>query len=139
MRVFKNITLGFSSGALGGLVSYALFWFIAYFDLGRYFDVTFSVETSWHFLRPIFIDQMLWGAALGLLLGAPILEHAWIKRGLVLGLIPAVILLLYIFPYVLKGDMFALAHGNFAFLFILVLCELYGLITTGWFEWVQHQ
>ncbi len=137
MKFFRDITIGFSSGALAGLLSAMLFWLIGHFNLAQYIHVSFSVSDHWDDIYPEFINQLLLGGLLGLLLGIPLWQDAWIKRGLILGLIPALFVLLYFYPYVQHEGMFGLDHGNFAFTIILAIGWFYGLFTSGWSHWME--
>lgn len=137
MRFFRDITIGFASGALAGLLAGMFFWLIGHFDLAHYIQVKFTVPDQWSEIYPIFINQLLLGGLLGLLLGIPLWQDAWIKRGLILGLIPTLFILLYFYPYVQNEGMFGLNHGNFAFAIILGLGWFYGLFTSGWAQWME--
>lgn len=138
MRFLKDLTVGFASGALAGLAQSVLFWLVVHFGLTQYFDVSFSVPANWPDIREIFLRDLLWGATLGLTLAVPLWDGAWIKRGLLLGLIPSLFILLYVFPYISHTGMFGIDHGNFAFAVILVFGEFYGLFSAAWFDWVRH-
>ncbi len=138
MRFLKDLTIGFSSGALAGLLQSIIFWLIVHFELTQYIQVSFTVPDQWSEIHVIFLRDLLWGAILGLLLAIPLWESAWIKRGLLLGLIPSLFILLYVFPYMAHSGMFGMNHGNFAFAVILALGEFYGLMTSGWFNWVRN-
>jgi len=137
MRFFKDLTLGFSSGALAGILQSMIYWVIAHFDLAKVIEVHFSVPDQWSEIYPVFIQNLLWGGTLGLLIAIPIFQNAWIKKGLVLGILPSLFFLLYFFPYVAHSGMFGLNHGNFAFVIVLILGLFYGLLTTGWSNWMD--
>ncbi len=137
MRFFRDITIGFSSGALAGLLQAMIFWLIAHFDLAQIIHVSFSAPEHWAEIYPSFINQFLLGGVLGLFIAIPLWHDAWIKRGLILGLIPALFVLLYFYPYVQHEGMFGLDHGNFAFAIILALGWFYGLFTSGWAHWME--
>lgn len=136
MKLFKDLTIGFAAGALGGLAHAIVFWVVNRYGIAQDIGVHFSVPSAFIDTGDLIQLQVLWGALFGFLLAVPLWRASWFKRGLVLALIPTLVMLVYVFPYVTDGGMFGLGHGNFTFVVVLVLNLIYGFIAASWFAYV---
>jgi len=107
MNVSKTLLLIFVAGALGGLSSGILVW-----GLGRMgitpatgFNMTPDLSVEWLFRR-IFASG-LWG----IIFLIPIFRHSPLIKGAVLGILPWLSSVLFVFPYRMDVGFFGLDLG----------------------------
>lgn len=136
MKFYKDLTIGYAAGSLGGLFHALIFWAVVRYGIAADIGVHFSVPQHLSQAGHLISFQVIWGGIFGFLLAISIWGGAWFKRGLLLSLVPTLVMLLYVFPFVTGGGMFGLDHGNFAFVVVLVVNAIYGLITSAWFSYV---
>lgn len=134
MNFWKNASIAYAAGALGGLANAVIFWVLVTYGITADINVTFNVPMHLQAFSQFALHQIIWGSIFAFLLLVPIFKSSWFKRGLILGLVPSLVMLLYVFPYVTHGGMFGLSHGNFAFVVVLVVNWIYSFIASIWYQ-----
>lgn len=134
MSLWKNATVAFSSGALGGLVNAVVFWVVVTYGMAADLGVSFSVPSHLQSIGGLVSHQLIWGGIFAFLLLVPLWKESWFKRGLALGVVPSLVMLLYVFPYVTGGGMFGLKHGNMTFLVVFVANWIYSFVAAIWYK-----
>ena len=87
--------------------------------------------------KPWIYSRLVWGGIFGLFLVLPVLTNSVLKRGLLLGLLPAAFQLFVVFPIFLKQRLMGLNHGLTTPLFVLFLNLLWGLAAAGWLKMTE--
>ena len=130
MTVSRSISLFFTAGALGGLVYGLLEW--GFGELGVTSALGVSLAPDW---TPAWLyPHIVWGGIWGAVFVLPVARKGWVRRGLLLGLAPALVELLVILPYDSGQGFLGLDLGNLAPALITFYHLMWGL-TASW--WVQ--
>ncbi len=123
-----QISLSFAAGAVGAIVNMSAAWLMERMGLFHLLgcDLSASVDRQWIYSR------LVWGGIFGLFLVLPVMENSVLKRGLILGLLPAAFQLLVIFPIFLNQRIMGLNHGATTPLFVIALNLLWGVAACLW-------
>jgi predicted membrane protein len=89
----KSITIGFTSGAIGGIANVLFLSIIALLGLQSFVDPG-NLTTFKAFLY----KQMVWGGLWGIIMAIVYMPKNWILRGIIFGLITAAVVLFYLLP-----------------------------------------
>ncbi len=130
MNLPKELEAAFSAGAFGGLVSAIAFWLAGRLGLLAALGVKLAPGLSPAGLYPRIVWGGLW--AFLFLLGWP-RGGAW-KRGLVLGLVPALFQLLYVYPVRMGRGILGLELGLPTPVVIVAVNMVWGLAVAAWFR-----
>jgi len=82
----KNLSCGFTAGAVGSIVLLILIFGLH--SVGKGPEVTL----------PFIYKDLAWGGLWGLLLVLPVLSGSWWLRGIILGVLACVVLILFFLP-----------------------------------------
>lgn len=125
-----QLSLSFAAGAVGAIVNMLAAWMFARMGLFHLLgcDLSVSANKQWIYSR------LAWGGIFGLFLVLPVLTNSVVKRGLILGLLPAAFQLFVVFPIFLNQRIMGLNHGLTTPLFVIVLNLLWGLAAVGWLK-----
>lgn len=134
MRTFlQKLALAFGAGALGGLANSLLVWFLGAVGITAALGVAIAPEITPGWLYP----RLVWGGLWGGLLLLPVLPGAFIARGLLLGLGPALVQLFIVFPYKAEKGMAGLALGEMTPLIVLFVNLVWGLVAVAAYRSIQ--
>ena len=129
MEVFlRRISLLFSAGAVGGLVSSAVFWLLGRFGITQMIGVHLAPKLTPAWLYP----RLVWGGIWAALFLIPILKNATVKRGLLFSLAPSAALLFVWFPHQAYKGYLGLELGGLTPVLILVLNAVWGITAAAW-------
>ncbi len=134
-ELLRKLSMGYASGAVASVFYSVLFGLLMYYGgfsyCGGHFPLLMTHDEALRF----FNHELIWGGAFGLLFGLPIIESAsWWKRGFLLGLIPALVLLLYVYPFADNAGFAAQSYGTWAFAAVLILNWFWGLVAASWYQ-----
>ena len=135
MEFFKKLSMGFAAGALGGLIAEAILLVAVYYGITSKIGVHLPGIDSSSYVWSQLGHQIFWGAIWGLLFGLPIMKDAdWWKRALVIGALPALVALFYLFPFVQGEGLFGKNYGSWTFLVIFIACWIWGFVASAWYN-----
>lgn len=130
--MFRNLSLAFSAGCLGGLTNSIVVWAMGTLGVTAALGVKIVPALTLPWLYP----RIVWGGIWGFLFVITIPGLSWWMRGLVFSLAPSLVVLLVIFPkYPLAGE-FGLGLGTLTPAFVLVLNAVWGLVAAWWLRLV---
>lgn len=133
--LLRKLSMGYASGAVASVFYSLAFGLLMYYGGFSYFGVHFPLLLTHNEIWKFFIQELLWGSVWGFLFGLPIIESAsWWKRGLLLGLIPALALLLYVYPFVDDAGFAAQSYGTWTFAAVIVMNWFWGLVGASWYQ-----
>lgn len=124
----RTLSLCFAAGAVGALVQGL--GVVAGGELGlhRALGVALAPALTKEFLY----RRLVWGGLWGGLLALPFPGNRWIRRGVLIGMAPALVQLLVIFPYVTGQGFLGLELGAATPLVVLLWNALWGVVASGW-------
>ena len=126
---WRQATLAFAAGALGGLVLFAFLWVIGTIGIPQAIGINLPVNVAKAYLY----NRIVWGGIWGFIFLIPWKQSWWI-RGLVFSVAPSVVQMVVIFPLATPAGMFGLGLGALTPLLVLVANGVWGLVTAWWLE-----
>ncbi len=127
MGIFRLLTLGFGAGAFGALISAlagALLNALRIQEL-----IGLPPPPAPESYLPLLYRLVVWGGIWGLLFVVPVMNRAWWLKGLVIGALATLAILLYFNPAVTTPPM-RLAY-------VFVLNSIWGLAAGAWWALVS--
>lgn len=125
-----QLSLSFASGAVGAIVNISAAWIFYRMGLFQLLGCNLSVTANKQWIY----SRLVWGGIFGLFLVLPILTNSVLKRGLLLGLLPAAFQLFVVFPIFLHQRVMGFNHGLTTPLFVIALNLLWGIAAAGWLK-----
>lgn len=126
------ISVCFVAGMLGGLVQAVLAWQIGNSDFPQWAGVLLKEEPTLEWFQARMFWGGLWGLVYFIFVAPTRARQHWVRKGLVVGLIPAAIKLFYTFPYQTPHGLAGQGLGTLTFAFILFYALAWGA-ATGFF------
>ena len=126
---WRQATLAFAAGALGGLVLFAFLWVIGTIGIPQAIGINLPVNVAKAYLY----NRIVWGGIWGFIFLIPWKQSWWI-RGLVFSVAPSVVQMVVIFPLATPAGMFGLGLGALTPLLVLVANGVWGFVTAWWLE-----
>jgi hypothetical protein len=125
-----QLSLSFAAGAVGAVVNMSAAWLFDRMGLFHLLgcDISIAANKYWIYSR------LVWGGIFGLFLVLPVLTNSVLKRGLLLGLLPAAFQLFVVFPIFLHQSVMGINHGVTTPLFVIALNLLWGMAAAGWLK-----
>ena len=138
MTLYKNLSIAFAAGALGGLLAGALLWLLIASGVAAAWHVHMVVPHRAHTIEEMFYREMIWGGVFGLLMVLPILKSKWFIRGLVYALVPFLVMGLWIYPSIDGIGYFGVNIGHWAWALILIVYAFWGIVTALWYRYLSE-
>ena len=134
MRVtFKNISLVFAAGSLGGLLKGLTSWLFGTLGLNALLGSQFAPA-----LTPFWVYQhVVWGGLWGLLFLLPLRRLSPVSLGIIYSLPQTLITLLLLMPKMGRG-MLGLQLGVMTPVLILFFGFVWGIATSLWLKWSRE-
>lgn len=134
MRVtFKNISLIFAAGSLGGLLKGLTAWLFGALGLNALLGSQFAPA-----LTPFWVYQhMVWGGLWAFLFLLPLRRLSYVSLGIIFSLPQTLISLLVLMPQMQRG-LLGLGLGYTTPLLILVFGFVWGITTGLWLKWSRE-
>lgn len=132
---FRNSSLAFSSGSLGGLANAVAIWL-----LGSAGILTAAeVSIPYHLSLSIIYMRVVWGGIWGFCFLLPFPRDRVLTRGLACSVAPSLVQLLYIFPE--KAGKGILGHelGLLTPVFVLFFNAVWGVAASLWLWIVENR
>jgi hypothetical protein len=131
--LFRNLTLSFSSGALGGLVNSLTVWIFGMWGVTSACGVKIAPALTKSWLYP----RIVWGGLWGFLFVLPFFQESYYFRGLLFSLGPTLVQFFIIFPIQAGKGLMGFDLGNLTPLFVLFFNAVWGLATVIWLNFIQ--
>ena len=128
----RTLSLCFAAGAVGGLANSLAIWASGRLGLQAALGVALSPALTPAWLYP----RLVWGGLWGALFLLPI-EGSALRRGLLLGLGPALFQLFVVFPYWQGRGWLGVELGALTPVFVIAADLVWGVATSGWLRWTR--
>ncbi len=128
-----QISLSFAAGVVGAIVTMSAAWLLRRMEVFHLLGCNMPVPADKRWIY----SHLVWGGIFGLFLVLPILADSVLKRGLILGLLPAAFQLFVVFPILLNEKIMGLNYGATAPLFVIVLNLLWGVAAADWLKMTE--
>ena len=125
---FKNVSLTFVAGSLGGLVNAVFIWLFGTAGLTE----ALGVKLAPAFTAPWLYQKMVWGGLWGWLFLLPLTGLSYPVRGLLYALGPTLVQLLVVFPYQAQKGVLGLQLGYLTPIFVLFYNAVWGVTAGCW-------
>jgi hypothetical protein len=129
----RSLSLCFAAGVVGALANSAGVGLGGEVGLHRALGVAIAPALTKGFLYP----RLVWGGLWGGLLLLPFPAAQWVRRGLLIGLVPAAVQLLVIFPYVAGKGMLGHELGAATPVVVVLWNLVWGVAASGWQRWIR--
>ena len=123
----RALSLCFAAGAAGGLANSLAVWAAGQLGLTGAMGVSIAPGLTPAWLYP----RLVWGGLWGALFVLPV-TGGWLRRGLLLGLAPALFQLFVVFPYWQGQGMLGVRLGALTPVVVLVANAVWGTAASGW-------
>lgn len=123
------IAVCFTAGLTGALFSSVAVWLSVKYQLTSLVGVSLNPDFTLAWLYPRLVHGGLWGLAYYFSVGHRKSRRHWVRKGLLTGLLPAALQLLYILPYQDGQELFGLGLGLLTPAFILCFHLVWGFFT----------
>lgn len=136
MKFLNRLSVAFSGGAFFGLVSFLLLCLAFHYALFQYISVSFPLPAlgSAGFFETLNI-KVISGGLWGILFALPIMPKSnFGVRGLMIGLLPSLVTLFYVFPFVQSVGLLGKSYGSCMFLVVLVLNWIWAMGASLWYK-----
>ena len=124
---YKNLSLTFVAGCLGGLVNAVFVWLFGAVGLTG----ALGVKLAPAFTAPWLYQQLVWGGLWGWLFLLPLTRLSYPWRGLLYSLGPTLGTLLVVLPYQAQKGFLGLQLGYLTPVFVLFFNAVWG-VAAGW-------
>jgi hypothetical protein len=129
MEVFlRRLSMLFSAGAVGGLVSSTVLWALGRFGITSMIGVDLAPRLTPAWLYP----RIVWGGIWAVLFLIPVFKNSPVKRGMLLSLGPTAGLLFVVFPHQAYKGYLGLELGGLTPVLIVVLNAIWGITAAAW-------
>src|SRR4029450_8472631 len=127
-RLARTLSFCFAAGAAAALLQ--SLGVVAGGELGLHRALGVSLAPA--LTREFLYRRVVWGGLWGGLLALPSPGNRWIRRGVLIGMVPALAQLLVFFPYVTGQGFFGLELGAATPLVVVFWDAAWGLPASGW-------
>jgi hypothetical protein len=129
---FRNLTLVFAAGSMGGLVNSLVLWLFGRAGIPAELGVKLAPGLTPEWLYP----RLVWGGLWGFLFVLPIFRNQPFAQGLFFSLWPSVVQLFIVFPYQAGKGVMGLDLGTLTPVFTLFFNAVWGLTAAFWLRMV---
>ncbi len=119
----------FVGGMLGALAGSVFLWMMGNWGVTSLLNVRLAPQLSAAWLYPRLVWGGLWAIPYFLSVGVPRARRHWVRKGLILSLLPTLYMLFVVFPYHLGQGQAGLGLGLLTPLVILAGNLVWGLFT----------
>ena len=121
----RSYLLSYAAGNVGGLLNSLMLWLAGTYGLTAALGVSIAPSLSPEWLYP----RLVWGGLWGLLFAMPLFAQHWLRRALLLSLLPSAVQLFIVFPYQSPYGQAGLALGTLTPLVVLLANAFWGIGT----------
>ncbi len=129
----RRLSLYFSAGAIGGIVSAIFLWFLAASGAMDHFDVSMKPQFTqeWAYLH------LVHGGLWGFLFFIPFLDRLPLVKGLALSLIPTLVTLFVLFPIFQNKGTMGVHLGDLTWAAVACIQAVWGTMAGLWLRWTH--
>ena len=127
---FKNISLTFTAGCMGGLANLLVVWLFGVWGLTQALGVQIAPQLS----APWLYNRLVWGGLWGFLFFLPRRNLSFPARGLLYSLGPSLAQLLVLFPFQVHKGVLGLQLGHLTPAFVIFFNAVWGLAAALWLQ-----
>lgn len=124
------LSLCFLGGALGALANSVFVWFLGVTGINSALGVGIAPPLTWEWIRPRLVWGGLWGLVF-ILVRNQVKQGPWLW-GFLIGLLPTINQLLYVFPVMAGKGVFGLQLGALAPAVVICANTVWGWVTAAW-------
>jgi hypothetical protein len=130
--LLRRVSLCFAAGCFGALVNSFLIWYLGRKGIPQRFEVALAPELNKTFLYARLVWGGLWGQAFCL----PFWQRGFwtgvLGRGILLGFLPTLFQLFYVFPALQGKGMLGLSLGSLTPVFVSLYNAVWGIAAGLW-------
>jgi hypothetical protein len=127
----KNLSLVFTAGLFGGLVNCLIVWLFGKLGIPQALGVQIAPPLTTAFIYP----ELVWGGLWGLLFLIPLGRLSFPVKGLLISLLPSMVQLFWVFPFIARKGILGLQLGALTPLVVLIYTALWGIPAGLWLKW----
>jgi hypothetical protein len=127
------LSVCFCAGLLGAIASLLVAWLCSSYGLTELADVTWHINFSIGKLYPHMVWGGLWGLLYALTVIHPRTRKHWVRKGIIVSLLPTLYHLFVVFPYQTGYGMLGINLGLLTPLFVFLYNLVWGTFT-GFFS-----
>lgn len=128
-RTKALVAVCFCAGLLAAIISSSFAWICADFGLTEMAGVTLQTELSLRALYPRMVWGGIWGLAYALTVAHVRTRQQWIRKGILISILPTLYQLLIVFPYHTAQGTLGIELGLLTPLFVLCFNLVWGVFT----------
>jgi len=117
------------AGMLGALCNSLVAWAFGIWGVTALAGVTLAPSLTPSWLYPRLVWGGIWALAYFLLVGSPRSRRRWIRKGLLVSILPTLVQLFYVYPYTTSYGQMGLKLGLLLPLFVLLYNFIWGFCT----------
>lgn len=129
MRTPSLLAVCFCAGLLGALINSAAVWLCGDLGLTEIAGVAIHPRMSTAWLYPRLVWGGLWGLAFFLTVAHRNQRRHWVRKGMLVSLLPTLYQLLVVFPYHTAHGTLGISLGTLTPLFVFMFNLLWGIMT----------
>lgn len=129
---FRNMTLVFGAGCLGGLVNSLVVWLFGRAGIPAELGVKLAPALTPQWLYP----RLVWGGLWGVLFILPLFRTHPVAQGLFFSIWPTIVQLFIVFPYQANKGLLGLDLGTLTPVFVLFFNAVWGVTAALWLRMV---
>lgn len=122
------LSIYFAAGCFGGLVNGLFVWLSGKYGLTALMGVSLAPEMS----APWLYQRLVWGGLWGFIFFLPFLRDSVVRRGVLAGIGPSLVMLLVVFPMQMGIDAWGLQLGRLTPLFVFLANSAWGVAAALW-------
>jgi len=126
----KNLSLVFTAGLFGGLVNCLIVWLFGKLGIPQALGVQIAPPLTTAFIYP----ELVWGGLWGLLFLIPLGRLSFPVKGLLISLLPSMVQLFGVFPFIARKGILGLQLGALTPLVVLIYTALWGIPAGLWLK-----
>ncbi len=127
---FKNLSLCFAAGSLGGVANALVVWIFGALGIAQALGANIAPELT----PPFLYSKIAWGGIWGVIFLIPILKNSPFLRGLIFSLAPTLVQLFVVFPVKLGKGMMGLDLGTVTPLLVVIYNAFWGIVAAYWLK-----
>lgn len=121
--MLRDAAIGFSGGALGGLVNALFVWIVGLLGV----TAALGIDVAPPLASGMIYSKITWGGVFGFFFLVPFLQRWRLVQGLVISLLPSLVQLVIVFPVKTEAGFLGLGLGGLTPVLVLVANAVWGL------------
>ncbi|MBI5250062.1 MAG: hypothetical protein HY912_11260 [Desulfomonile tiedjei] len=135
MSILRRLSLTYAAGSFGGLANALAVWIIGYFKIAAAAGVNIAPDLTASTIYP----RVVWGGLWGFMFLLPFFRNSPLLRGIIFGLVPALVALFVVFPAKAQNALLGLHLGTMTPLFVVIYNIVWGLAASYWLHRIEEK